>query len=468
MSLPFTARDVVVWSGGTLFQGSGDARFDAVSIDSREIAAGALFIAIRGPNHDAHDFLETASSAGAAGLLIEGGRSLPASIKPDCAVVAVDDTTRALAHVAAGHRAGFTGALVAITGSNGKTTTKEMCATILAERAPCLRNVGNLNNQFGLPLTLLSREAHHESVVVEIGMNHRGEVAALAAIARPTVGVITNVGVAHIEHLGSREEIAREKGDLVASLTKDGVAVLNADDPRVAAAAERTEARVVSFGLDAAALVRAEAVRLLPEGGFAFRLVAPAGSTDITVLGLGSVTVPNALAAAAAAMAAGASLDEVRHGLANYRPLGGRMERLALPGGGVLVNDSYNANPQSMQEALRSLVARSGGKRALAVLGEMGELGDLAARAHREIGALAAELDLDGLFTLGAHGRELADGAIAAGMDAARIYVATDHDDLAARVTAALRPEDWVLVKGSRAARMERVVNLLTRSGEGD
>jgi len=465
VSEPFRMADARAWSGGTLAAGPADTRCTGVSIDTRSVAAGDLFVAIRGARHDAHAYLERALAGGAAGLVVEKGRPWPPGA---AAVLVVDDTTRALGALAAGHRAGFHGPLVAITGSNGKTTTKEMCAAILAEGGPCLRNRGNLNNQYGLPLTLLEREGRHRSIVVEIGMNHRGEVAALAAIARPTVGVLTNVGTAHIEFLGSREEIAREKGDLLAALPADGTAVVNADDPRACAQAQRTGARVLRFGAAAAADVRAEKVADLGASGFAFALRTPWGDAAVRVAGLGETSVPNALAAAAAALAAGARLDQVAGGLARYAPAGGRMQARRLPGGARLIDDSYNANPQSMEAALRSLARLRGDGRALAVLGDMGELGAEAVPAHREAGALAARLGVDLLVALGEHAGEVGEGARAAGLDAARIHAGGSHEEAARLLRALLEPGDWVLVKGSRSMRMERVIEALASGAEGD
>jgi UDP-N-acetylmuramoyl-tripeptide--D-alanyl-D-alanine ligase len=391
--------------------------------------------------------------------VIERGRPLPAEVKPGLPVIEVADTTLALGALAAAHRAQFRGPLVAITGSNGKTTTKEMCAAILGLAAPCLKTQGNLNNQFGLPLTLLRRRPTDRSAVVEIGMNHRGEIAPLAAIARPTVGVVTNIGTAHIEHLGSRAAIALEKGDLLAALPADGTAVIPADDGFGLAA--RTRAAVVRFGLGPGADVRADGVGELAAGGYRFALDSPAGRVPVELRGLGESTVLNALAAAAAAGAAGASLDAIAAGLARYEPVHGRLERIDLSGGGVLIDDTYNANPQSMEQALRVLARRPGSGRALAVLGDMGELGAAAESAHRETGRLVASLGLDALFVLGSLAPRIADGARSEGMPAERIAICRDHDEAAERVARSLAPGDWVLVKGSRSARMERVVEKL-------
>jgi UDP-N-acetylmuramoyl-tripeptide--D-alanyl-D-alanine ligase len=469
---PFLAREAIEWSGGSLVGGEADTRFRGVSIDTRSLELGDLFVAIVGPHHDAHDYLAQAVDAGAAGLLVARERVLPSELSPALAAIAVEDTTRALGALASGHRAEYTGPVVAITGSNGKTTTKEMCAAILSVAAPCLKNQGNLNNEFGLPLTLLQRDAAHRSVVVELGMNHRGEIANLAAIARPTVSVITNIGTAHIEFLGSREAIALEKGDLVAQLDASGVAVLNADDPLALEQGERTRARRLSFGFHTEADVRPENVRIRAGAGSSFELCTPEGRIDVEVAGLGETTILNALAACTAALAAGAPLADVPTGLARYQPVAGRLETLALPEGGVLINDSYNANPQSMEIALRILAdTESAGYRAagvigngvqrIAVLGDMGELGAMGSEAHRQTGRLTARLGIDQLFALGELAEQIADGARSAGMDPSRVHVGRDWREMGEQVRARLEGCDRVLVKGSRAMRMERIVQQL-------
>jgi UDP-N-acetylmuramoyl-tripeptide--D-alanyl-D-alanine ligase len=459
MTLPFRAREAAAWADAELVRGDAERAFTSVSIDTRTLAPGALFVAIRGEHHDAHAFVANALASGAAGALVERADTVPAAAPVP--VLVARDSTRALGALAAGHRASFAGPLVAITGSNGKTTTKEMCAAILGELGPCLATQGNLNNQFGLPLTLLRRDAEHRSAVVELGMNHRGEIAPLAAIARPTVGVITTIGSAHIEFLGSREAIAEEKGDLVAALAADGVAVLPGDEPLARAQAKRCRARVVWFGRSAACDVRAEDARADGDG-FAFRLVAPQGGTDVRVAGLGEPTIGNALAASAACLAAGASLAQVAAGLARYAPAQGRMQQVRLASGALAIDDTYNANPQSMQAALESLARLRGSGRAFAVLGDMGELGAHAEAGHRDVGALAGELRIDALWALGAHASLVRDAAIGAGLPAARAHLAASHDEIAGALRGTLRAGDVVLVKGSRSMRMERVLEALT------
>ncbi|MEE8581311.1 MAG: UDP-N-acetylmuramoyl-tripeptide--D-alanyl-D-alanine ligase [Myxococcota bacterium] len=466
MTPPFDAQQIVEWTGGQQLRGRGDESFEDVSIDSRRLRGGELFVAIRGPNHDGHGFLAQALAAGAKGLLVAGEKQPEISIPSETVVIRVVDTTRALGALAAGFRRGFGGPVIAVTGSNGKTTTKEMCAAILSVRGPCLKNEGNLNNEFGLPLTLLARRPEHLAAVVELGMNHRGEIARLAAIARPDVAVVTNVGTAHIEFLASREEIAREKGDLLAALDPDGVAVINRDDPLVVGQVPRTTARVMGFGRGPEAEVRSAGVRDLDEGAYTFDLQTPEGSTPVRVAGLGETTVINALAAAAAALAAGASLEDVATGLGRHQPIRGRMARLALAGEITLIDDSYNANPQSVRAALESLARHKGTGRGVAVLGDMGELGEAAEEAHRNAGREAAELGIDFLIALGDYAELLADAAVQSGMDGRRVRVAKEHDQVNDALLEILRPRDWVLVKGSRAMKMERVVETLVARKE--
>jgi UDP-N-acetylmuramoyl-tripeptide--D-alanyl-D-alanine ligase len=466
VTVSIAVADVLRWTGGRLVAGDAASICRSVGIDSRRVAPGQLFVAIRGPRHDAHTFLADAAAAGAAAVLVAADAAVPDAVRARCVVIAVPDTTAALGALAAGSRAGFHGPVVGITGSNGKTTTKEMCASILSVRAPCLKTEGNLNNQFGLPLTLLRRDETHRAAVIELGMNHAGEIAPLARIARPTVGVITNVGTAHIENLGSQDAIATEKGALFEALDERAVAIANAEDARVLAQLARTKARPLTFGRCAGSDVRAEQVATFSAHGCAFELVAPQGRAAVRVAGVGAIPVLNALAAAAAALAAGASLEDVGTGLEDYRPPGGRLERVALPRNVILLNDTYNANPQSMEVALRSLADLKGTSRGIAVLGDMGELGATARAAHRAAGRLAAQLGLDFVFALGGFAGELIEGAVEGGLPPERTAAGRDHDDLVARVRAVLRGSDWILVKGSRAMQMERVVQGLAREAD--
>ncbi len=465
MSEPFTVADVVRWSGGRLAGGSDDAEIRGTVINSRQAGAGDLFVAIVGPNHDAHRFVQQVADAGAAAVVVLKDR-FDAAAADGVAVIEVDDTTTALGAVAAGHRARFAGPVVAITGSSGKTTTKEMCAAILRAAGPCLKTEGNLNNDFGLPLTLLRRETTHERAVVELGMNHRGEIARLAAIAKPDVALVTNVGVAHIEFLGSREEIANEKGDLYRALSADGVAVVNLDDPLASAQGEPFPGRKIGYSCEREAEICARDARFVSTGAFSFELVTPAGSARVQVTGLGATTVTNALAATAASIAAGVGLDDVIAGLTTYRPPAGRMAPYpigAISGEATVIDDSYNANPISMRSSLEALASLAGPGRGVAVVGDMGELGDTGDDAHRDTGRWVAELGIAQLVAIGQRATLVVAGAHDAGMNEEHARIAADADDANRMVRERLGERDWVLVKGSRAMKLERVVEALRR-----
>ncbi|MBJ22013.1 MAG: UDP-N-acetylmuramoyl-tripeptide--D-alanyl-D-alanine ligase [bacterium] len=465
MSLPASAAQLCEWTGGHLLRGRPNQSFEGTKIDSREVGSRDLFVAIIGPNHDAHRFLGDVLLGGAAGAMVQSDRidhSLPRS---DGFIVQVEDTTRALADLARGHRGSFDGPLIGITGSNGKTTTKELCADILSGVGSTLSTRGNLNNNFGVPLTLLRREDGDGFAVIEMGMNHRGEIADLAAIAQPSIGVLTNIGSAHIEFLGSRETIAEEKGDLLAALPTEGTAVVGHDDPLALAQSERSDARVLSFGRDPKADLCASSIRFLGEGAYAFELESPFGRGEIRVPGLAETIVENALAAAGGALAAGASFERVASGLASHGGVPGRMQPRSFPNDVLIIDDAYNANPQSMRAALETLARLESGGRRLAVLGQMGELGDAAEAEHLGIGRLIGSLDLHEVFLLGPFADLVAEGAHESGLTKNRIHIEKDHASLARTLKMRLGKGDRVLVKGSRAAHMEGVIELLA---EGD
>ena len=465
MSEAFRADEAARWTGASLASGDPTTSFSSVSIDTRTVAKGALFVAIKGPNHDAHDFLDQAIARGAAGLLVGRGCDISSCGRTDAPILAADDTELALGALAAGHRARFHGPVIAITGSSGKTTTKEMCAAVLSQGGPCLKTQGNLNNQFGLPLSLLRRESEHETVVVELGMNQRGEIATLAAIAAPTIGLLTNVGSAHIEFLRTREEIAAEKGDLFAALPADGVAVVNLDDPRVVSQASRAPCRQLSYGLVPDADVVAENIHFEAPGSYHFDVRTSEGRTAVQIAGLSDNTVINGLAAAAAALCAGASLSQVARGLARYQPEAGRMAPLPLADDVTLIDDTYNANPQSMRAALETLARLGASSRSIAVLADMAELGESAHAEHAALGQSVGELGIHLLFLLGDRADAVSRGAEEAGMDRSRIRSAKTHSEVARMVAEAISPGDWVLVKGSRGMHMEQVIDELAPKG---
>lgn len=428
-----------------------DAPFDGVSIDSRTVPAGALFIALRGPNFDGHAFAADALKRGAAALLVDH------AVEVDLPQVVVADTFAALTRFASEWRRRFSLPLVGVTGSNGKTTTKEILGTILAKEGSCLVTRGNLNNHFGVPLMLLELESSHRSAVIEMGANHLGEIAHLATLVQPTVGLVTNAGAAHLEGFGSLEGVARGKGEMFAALAGRGTAVINADDPYAPLWKELAGAsRVLTFGIDAAAEVVARDVRLeAGPSGFrsSFDLVMPAGVRSVTLQLGGLHNVRNALGAAAAASAAGASFDNIVAGLSQVRPVAGRLDLRPARHGAFLVDDSYNANPTSLRAGLETFGSLPG--RRWLVLGEMREVGASSDEQHAEIGRFARASGIERLFAVGERARVAAD-AFGSGAE----WFA-DLETLIAAVEAGLEPGVTLLIKGSRSNRLERVTAAL-------
>jgi UDP-N-acetylmuramoyl-tripeptide--D-alanyl-D-alanine ligase len=421
-----------------------------ISTDSRTLKEGELFIPLRGPNFDGHDFLVRALRRGASACLSEeviAGFPVP--------VIQVADTLTALGDLAAEQRKDFFGPVVAVTGSSGKTTTKEMLSSILSLTGPGLRTEGNFNNLVGLPLTLFRLEEHHCWAVLEMGMSARGEIARLAEIAAPVVGIITNVGPAHLESLRGLDGVTRAKGELFAVLKSGGVAVINADDERVAQLPVANGVRRLLFGYAAEAQVRAKAVTV-GRNAVSFRLILPKEDWPVKLRTTGRHNVHNALAAAAAALALGVEGNVIARGLERFRTCRGRMEMAALNDGVLLLDDSYNANPLSVKAALVTLDEMGGTGRRIAVLGDMLELGESSATLHREVGLTAAHR-ADMLLLLGAMATEVAAGARRGGMAAERIVMTASHDEAAVCLRGMLRPGDRVLIKGSRGMRMERV-----------
>lgn len=434
-----------------------DRPYATVSTDTRTLEAGALFVALRGPNFDGADFVEAAAAAGATGAIVE--RLAPSALPQ----ILVGDALQALQRLAKAWRDAFRLPIVAVAGSNGKTTTKEMIAAILARRGPCLATRGNFNNHIGVPLTLLRLEPEHQAAVVEIGANRIGDVAALMAIVRPTVGLVTNAGAEHLEGFGDLDGVARGEGEAIACLDPDATAVINADDRYAdywrGLAGER---RVLQFALDATADFRArDPVLGIEDGEFALRfdLECPLGREPILVHAGGTHNVRNAAAAAAAAFAAGASIDVISAGLADFRPVAGRLQLKPGARGSWIVDDSYNANPSSVRAAVDVLATLPGAK--WLVLGEMAELGPGGPERHAEIGAYARAGGVERLFALG----PLSARAVQAfGADGEWFE---DADALVRRLRAQIGPGVTVLIKGSRVNRLERVVEALAAASAG-
>ncbi|MDR3415678.1 MAG: UDP-N-acetylmuramoyl-tripeptide--D-alanyl-D-alanine ligase [Nevskia sp.] len=440
--------------GGTLL--GRDAEFTRVTSDTRQLQPGDLFVALKGERFDGHDYVLRAASLGAAGALVS--RAVEGTVPQ----VLVQDTLDALQAYAQSWRADFELPVIGITGSSGKTTTKQMLAAVCAARGPVLATEGNLNNHIGVPLTLLRLRPGYRTAVIEMGANHLGEIALLAGVARPDIAVVTQAGDAHLEGFGSREGVARGKGELYTALGGRGVAVINRDDAYFELwRGFAGSAQVLSFGLSPQADVRAEHIHGVPEQAptaTAFTLVTPQGNCRVE-LGLpGRHNVMNALAAAAAGLALGIEPRQIAGGLARVRPVAGRLSWMHTVQGVRLLDDSYNANPTSLRAALE-LLAGLPGKRWL-VLGDMRELGGDAAALHEEAGRHARALGIDRIYTVGELAQHAAAGFGAearhfAGIDA---LIETLRDDLSGTAAG----EAAVLVKGSRSSRMERVVAALT------
>ncbi|MDR0702625.1 MAG: UDP-N-acetylmuramoyl-tripeptide--D-alanyl-D-alanine ligase [Azoarcus sp.] len=436
----------------------GEARFNAVGTDSRAITPGQLFVALRGEHFDGHDFVEAALAGGAAAAMVDA-RWAAEHPRGEAAWLIVDDTRLALGTLAAGWRARFDIPLIGVTGSNGKTTVKEMIAAILRAWAgrddAVLATQGNFNNDIGLPLTLLRLRPGHRAAVIEMGMNHSGEIAYLTRLARPTVALVNNVQRAHLEGLGTLTEVAREKGHIYDGLGNEGIAIVNAEDTHITellpAIAGR---RCLGFGFG----VRRPAEvtgHYTPHGlGAKLHIKTPDwGEADCDLRVPGVHNVLNALAAAAASLAAGAPLATVAAGLENYGGTHGRLQRRAGPKGALILDDSYNANPDSVRAAIDVLADMPG--QTFLVLGDMGEVGETSAQAHDEIGGYAKSKGVGGLYTLGAM------SAVAVRNFGEGGWLFGSPETLAAALAPRLDANTTVLVKGSRFMRMERVADAL-------
>jgi len=456
---PTSLQEIAVQCGGELVSGDGAVLVDTVSTDTRSLAGGELFAALAGDNFDAHDFLGQATGAGVAAVLVSRD-DLSTDSVGKAAVIRVADTLVGLQSLAAAQREVLNPKVVAITGSSGKTSTKDMLSAVLAKKFSVNATLGNLNNHIGLPLTVLATQPDHEAVVWELGMNHRGEIAPLAAIAKPDVAVITNVGVAHIEHLGTREEICAEKGDLIGALGADGVAIFPDADDYADQLEARCPGRSIRTVIDAPAPVSARDLVVLADGATRFTLDCEGDVAEVTLAVPGRHMVSNALLAAAVGHYYGISAAQIAEALAGITLTGGRLERRDLNGVSLL-DDSYNANPESMAAALHTLGEIPCAGRRIAVLGRMAELGDIRETEHRRAGAIAAEAKIDLLCTVGDEADWIGLGAQEA-TDSPEHHHFSDHAACAEFLSRTISPGDNLLLKGSRSARMEAVLETLS------
>jgi UDP-N-acetylmuramoyl-tripeptide--D-alanyl-D-alanine ligase len=460
--ISLSAAEIAAAIGGRVRSGDPARRVERWSIDTRTLQPGDLFVAIRGDRFDGHEFVAAALAAGAAGVVVTATPALPEAGKagPAPLLIEVADTTRALQDGAREIRRRSGAKVVAITGSAGKTTTKELTAEFLAGTRTVFRNRGNLNNHIGLPLSLLELRSRPDVAVVELGMNHPGEIRTLIGIAEPEVRVWTNVGDAHLGFFESADEIADAKAEILEQARDTDLLVANADDERVSTRGQWFGGRILTFGLSDRAQVRASAVQHRGLSGMAATVTAPAGTFAVETPLLGTGNLLNLLAAAAVAMEMGVPPAEIAGRAATMKPSAHRGELLRLPGGITLIDDSYNSSPAALKKSLETVAAAKGSARKIAVLGEMLELGAHAARLHAECGRAAAEAGLELLIAVGG---AAAEGLAAAARDAglpAVLHAATS-DEAAQLALTRVRPGDLVLVKGSRGIRTDLVVDRL-------
>lgn len=450
--IPCTVREICAAVGGTLLQGEGSALITGVTTDSRAVSAGQLFIPLTGERFDGHAYIGSALSSGAAGCLTA---RTPETLLPGKLYVRVADTRLALKALAAWYRSRFTLPVVQITGSAGKTTTKEMVAAVLSRRYDTLKTQANFNNDIGTPLTLLGLAPQHQAAVIETGMNHFGEIRYLGEMVRPDIAVITNVGDAHIENLGNtRQGILRAKCEIFQHLSPDGIAVLNGDDPLLNTVA--LPQTILRCGRGENCNVRVTDVDDRGIEGIACTVTTARASYRLTAASPGSFMIYPMAMAAAIGEALGLTGEEIAAGVAAYVPTGSRMHLIRLPEGRLLIDDCYNANPQAMEEALK-LLAVTPARRRAAVLGDMGELGELTVSAHRTIGVLTGELHLDSVIAIGEKARDIASAA-----PNARWYASVD--DAMPVIRAAFTEGTAVLVKASHAMHFENIVKELEQS----
>ncbi len=447
-------------AGGEILSGDPGAQVRAISTDTRQIAPGDCFIALPGENHDGHAFVSDALGKGAGAVIVSG--PIVFTRDTSAAVIRVGDTLYALGELARRHRMNFDIPVIAVSGSNGKTSTKEMIAAIFSRTRKVLKNKGNFNNLIGLPLTLLDLNEEHGVAVVEMGINVPGEMERLAQIGSPTAAIITNIHPAHLEGLESIERIMEQKGKLWESLDSDGIAVVNLDDPMLSHFAERIKARKITCSLtNGAADVSVCSKIVVSRGNTSFRINAGGFEIPVSLQVMGIHHAQNALAATAAALSTGASAEEVGAGLSGCTPVRQRMNCLKLRNGGVLVDDTYNANPCSMIAAVEAVLSASSGSPFVAVLGEMRELGRHSPLLHFEVGRKVGAAKPSRLITLGPLGVEILKGAQAAGLDESLCFHAADHAEASDFLRRVVPEGAWILIKGSRGMTMEKIVEAM-------
>ena len=454
----FSLENVLRVTSGILVSGKPENTFYGISTDSRQVFKGNLFIALKGEKFDGHDFMRTALKQGAAGVLVQDEAKInQALVDKDVSVIKVADTLLALGDLAHEWRKRFSIPVIGLTGSSGKTTTKEMMAAIIGRKKNILKTEGNLNNLIGLPQTIFRLTSEHELVILEMGTNTRGEIKRLTQIAVPDIGLITNVGPAHLAGFGSIDVVREEKNDLFLNMLSSGIAIINLDDKAVTTAAERWNGRRITFSMSPNADVTVKDIERNGVKGVRFNLVAGGSTQKVEMKMVGLHHVYNAMAAAAAAVAVGIDPKTIAEGLAAFRPLSGRMEMIRLHNGAFLLDDSYNANPASVREALLTLKDLKVHHNGYVFLGDMLELGEEADEMHRKIGMLIATIGVNTLFLQGDFSGITAAGAAEGGLSPENIFFLSDNEKGIVYLKEHLKKGDWILVKGSRRMKMEKI-----------
>ncbi len=455
--MKLTVEQILKAVAGQLIQGDLRQPVKGVSTDSRTINPGELFIALKGERFDGHTFISESLVQKASALLVNE-KSNPRKLLPSestIPLIQVNDTLHALGDLANAWMKQNRATVAAITGTNGKTSTREMTATVLGQRHHVLKPLHNWNNLIGLPLTLLRLEQHHEIAVMEMGMNRLGEIRRLSQIAQPHIGLITNISPVHLHYLKTLQNVAKAKGELFESLTADDYAVVNSDDPLIVELAQRSGAKKITYGLNPNAQITATDISTSSRNETCFILKRAPESIPIALKTPGTHTVYNALAAAAIATHFGLSLKTIKEGLEQFVAFPGRMETIPLANSVTLINDTYNANPLSMDRALKTLVQISGTGRSIAVLGDMLELGESSHHFHQQVGALISELNLAAVFLMGPHAPLVAESARARGTPPEVLHIAENHEEVARQLDQYVQAHDVILFKGSRGMQIE-------------
>jgi UDP-N-acetylmuramoyl-tripeptide--D-alanyl-D-alanine ligase len=465
--IPWNISDIIEATGGSQIMGNGPSVFGSIAIDSRKMSDTDLFVAIKGENHDGHNFIKQIAAENGKGFIINRKKAGPISKllqgKQNVSVIAVEDTISALAAMAAFQKKRSGVKVIAITGSNGKTSTRGITESIFKQKFSTLATQGNFNNEIGLPLTLLRLSNQNDWAVVELGMNRLGEIKLLAGIASPDIGIITNVSAAHIEGLGSIEGVLKAKAELIEEIQPSGMVILNADDSRLVRIAKDVEINVLLYGFSKKAEVRASDYKSKGYGS-SFSLTTPSGETQIDLPMPGTFMISNALAAAAAGHAAGLSLQEIKNGINNFQPEHGRMNIVKTQKGITIIDDTYNANPASMEAAISTLCSLKGKNNGFLIAGDMLEMGSHSKEVHYNVGVFAVKSGVSGIYTTGRYAEDVINGADSEKMDARDMYTGS-KEDIIKELKDNLSDLDWILVKGSRGMKMETIVTNLKEWG---